>query len=364
MRRYSYRFYGLLVFVPLILVSACKKESIEPEIPEKKDRWELTDAATMNISPTVPFEIQFDASDELYAIQRYSGSSYTMCNCKTESGTWKRFPIDSLSSNVTLTFLTRVSDDGYVWVLTDTRLIKLNSCGSFESYTVASSDSLSFTEFYNRFVGLEVVNGIPWLLHATWGLYRYDLDADSLIHQPILYPFPFYTDLSEIGYFQSFARDNAGHLLYNNTEGRAWVRFDAGQVQQLEHGACYECRYNNFRTGPYGEAYALITKPDGETAIRNLLDFSIQQTLPLQESPNYFSKSVFDRNGQLAYYSGYPNFQPYIGLQPNGAPENIVNARHVVEEGNVTVFHLGFNAANELFVATDQGILKYLGRDE
>jgi len=364
MRRYSYRFYGLLVFVPLILVSACKKESIEPEIPEKKDRWELTDAATMNISPTVPFEIQFDASDELYAIQRYSGSSYTMCNCKTESGTWKRFPIDSLSSNVTLTFLTRVSDDGYVWVLTDTRLIKLNSCGSFESYTVASSDSLSFNEFYNRFVGLEVVNGIPWLLHATWGLYRYDLAANSLVHHPVLYPFPFYTDLSEIGYFLSLAVDNTGNALFNNTEGRVWVGRTTQGTQPLEYIPCYDCLFHNFRTSPTGEVYAQITKPDGDTRTRNIVTFSPQQTLPLNESPNYFTKSVFDRNGQLAYYSGYPNFQPYIGLQPNGAPENIVNARHVVEEGNVTVYHLGFNAANELFVATDQGILKYLGRDE
>ena len=364
MRRYSYRFYGLLVFVPLILVSACKKESIEPEIPEKKDRWELTDAATMNISPTVPFEIQFDASDELYAIQRYSGSSYTMCNCKTESGTWKRFPIDSLSSNVTLTFLTRVSDDGYVWVLTDTRLIKLNSCGSFESYTVASSDSLSFTEFYNRFVGLEVVNGIPWLLHATWGLYRYDLDADSLIHQPILYPFPFYTDLSEIGYFLSLAVDNTGHAFFNNTEGRVWVGRTTQSPQSLEYIPCYDCLFHNFRTSPTREVYAQITQPDGEAAARNLLDYSLQQTLPLNESPNYFTKSVFDRNGYLAYYSGSPSFQPYIGLQPNGGPENIVNARDASEEGNVTVYHLAFNAANELFVATDQGILKYLGRDE
>ncbi len=332
MRRYSYRFYGLLVFVPLILVSACKKESIEPEIPEKKDRWELTDAATMNISPTVPFEIQFDASDELYAIQRYSGSSYTMCNCKTESGTWKRFPIDSLSSNVTLTFLTRVSDDGYVWVLTDTRLIKLNSCGSFESYTVASSDSLSFTEFYNRFVGLEVVNGIPWLLHATWGLYRYDL---------------------EIGYFLSLAVDNTGHAFFNNTEGRVWVGRTTQSPQSLEYIPCYDCLFHNFRTSPTREVYAQITQPDGEAAARNLLDYSLQQTLPLNESPNYFTKSVFDRNGYLAYYSGSPSFQPYIG-----------NARDASEEGNVTVYHLAFNAANELFVATDQGILKYLGRDE
>ncbi|MBI1289435.1 MAG: hypothetical protein GC178_17850 [Flavobacteriales bacterium] len=354
--------------VPFLLVAiiGCKKDPIEPGAPEVKDKWELTSTSTMHIDHSNSYQIQFDGQDRLFAIQRYPGSSFTYCHCETDQGIWTRFAIDSMNTIVNRTLLTKVSRDGNLWVLTDTRLIRVSSCGAFDSYTVASSDSLSLSieDFYNRFVGIEIVDGTPWLLHATWGLYHYDFETEALVHHPILHPYPFYNDLSEIGYFESLGAGNDGYVLFSNNDGRAWVRHSSENIAALLSPGCYGCRYNSFRSDRQGDLVATITNDGGNSHVQRVPEYTDVPTLALSEAPHYYSGSVFDYDGFLAYYSGGPDYQPYIGLQPNGGDELTVNARDAIEEGNVIVHDLAFNSNNELFAATDKGVIKYLGRDE
>lgn len=353
----------LLYFTLSIIINGCQKDSIDPEVPEIKDRWELIPLANIGIHRDYPYHVRIGTDDQLYAIQRYGGSR-TECFCQTQSGTWKRFAVDSLNSIVNLTSILRTQPDGTLWILTDTRLAKVTACGTFESYTVAGTDSLTYSNSGNRFVGLEIIDGIPWLLHARWGLFHYDFDADMLVHHPILQPFPFYNDLSEIGNYESLAVDNDGIILFNNHDGRAWLLHHSGNISALENPICYDCKYHYFRTNPSGGVNVDVTDLGGVTRTLNLQQPAAVPTLPLYEAPNYFSNSVFDRNGYLAYYSNTPNFQPYIGLQPNGVGQTVVNARDAVQQGNVIVYDLAFNAANVLYAATDQGVIKYLGKDE
>ena len=343
---------------------ACKKEDPIESNVELTDKWYLFDADSMSLVLSDSYKIHFTENNELYAIQSSGGSSFTNCHCKTAGGDWKRFAVDSLNPSVNPTLITRERADGSLWILTETRLSQVTSCGSFVSYEVASTDSTAFLDFMQRFSGLEIVDGIPWLLHAKWGLYHFDLNTESLVHHPILDPFPFYTELSEIGNFQSLAQFTDGKLLFNNFDGRAWVLSGLNDIAAFEPGTCFGCLYNKLRTNTTGNVLMEVTDDQGQISLRSWPNFELQPTLLLLETPEFFSQSVLDRNGFLAYYSNYPNYQPYIGLQTNGNDELIVNTRDALENGNVTVHHIAFSQTNELYAATDRGIMKYLGRDE
>ena len=373
------RSFQIATLVCLILASVCitgckKEDRVEPDI-EIKDNWEILESDGMSLVLSDSYVIHLTQSNELFAIQRRGGSSYTDCHCRTADGSWKRFAIDSLNSNIRHTFIVREGIGGSFWVVTDTRLSHITSCGTFTSYEIASSDTLSFSDFGNKFVGLEFVNGEPWLLHAKWGLYKYDLDNEVLIHYPNGFShIPNSANL--IGSYNSMAKEPDGELTLASHDGYVFnyntVNGSWGFLIEYWIAGCADCEhplsFRDLRTKPQGGVIAKATGINGNSAILNLSQSSgiIEPTLPLHQAPGYYTHSEFDRSsyGYLAFYSGYPNYQPYIGLQPNGTFEQFVNARDAVEEGNVTVYHIAFNQSNSLYAATDKGIIKYLGRDE
>ena len=348
-----------------IILTGCTKDSAVPDTDVGKDLWEVMPTSDLNVySADDPYEIHFGPDGQLFVLQPSVGSSFTYCSCENESGEWVRFTVDSTISVTDNELITRVLSDGSLCILTATRLVKVTSCGVFESYPVVNSDTLSANNSMDRFIGLEVVNGTPWLLHGVWGLFRFDIGSQNLEHKPILSPYPFYADLSEIEDFQSLAKLPDGIVIFNNEDGRSWIRSELNGVAPVELIACSNCKYYNLRTSPTGLVIAMVDNGIESERMRSLPNLTTIQTLPLSAPPEFFTTSVFDHSGYLAYYSGFPYNQPYIGLQPNGSGETILNAQDAIEQGNLVVYDLAFNNQNELFVATSHGVLKYLGRDE
>lgn len=356
--------YAAVIAVVLLILSSCKKEQIDPIPDAVKDRWDVMPLDEIRIpSSEDSYEILINSENRLFGIQNPGLISSTYCVCKDELDNWTRFKIDSTVFTSGRTLLSTV-DGSDIWVLTDTRLIKISTCGTFESYVVANADTLTLNIAGDRFVGLEIVNGTPWLLHEEWGMFSYDLGAEALEHHPITDPIPFYTELSEIGFFHSMAHSSDGRVMFNNYDGRAWVVVNANEVYPLELNPFIDYWYYSFETSPTNQVISLVRENTEEAEMMSLPDFRSVPTLALSEAPEFFTNTVLDNDGYLAYYSGTFYAQPYIGLQPDGSDELIVNAQDAVEQGNVVVYDLAFDNQNELYVATNQGILKYLGRNE
>ncbi len=351
---------GLMTVASIMLGGCDEEKGIVETVPELRDHWEAIDMQGAQLNLSSRSRIHFGLNNQLYVIQKGSGSSNTYCSCKDENGQWQRSLIDSIYSFANWTFLTREESDGVVWVLTDTRLVGISSCGVSESYVVASSNTISFSNPDDRFVGFQVKDGTAWLLHRKWGLYEYDLNNNIMTNRTIYPPIP-YNSYEEIAPYNSMAIDINGRILVANEEGYVWgyhLEFGWGDLF-LPQG-----KYRSFRATPTGDAHVDFTGSNGQSGTINFDDGTTIPTLPLNASPNYFNTSVYDRTDHLAYFSGQPYVQPFIGLLSAGAEPRIVNARHAVEDGNVQIHHIGFNATNELYAATDRGIFKYLGSDE
>jgi hypothetical protein len=351
---------GLMTVTSIMLGGCDEEEGIVETVPEVRDHWEAIDMQDAQLNLASRSRIHFGLNNQLYVIQKALGSSFTYCSCKDENEQWQRSLIDSIYSFANWTFLTREESDGVVWVLTDTRLIGITSCGVSESYVVASSDTISYANTDDRFVGFQVKDRIAWLLHRKWGLYEYDLNNNIMTNRTNNIPYP-YNPLEQKAPYNSMAVDINGSVWVANEEGYVWAyNLDYGWGELFPS----QEKYRSFRACPSGDVHVDFTGSNGQSRTIKLDDGTTIPILPLNTSPNYFNTSVYDRTDHLAYFSGQPYVQPFIGLLSAGAEPRIVNARHAVEDGNVQIHHIGFNTTNELYAATDRGIFKYLGSDE
>lgn len=356
------KWYKWLLLV-LVAASGCKKDPMV-EDPEAKDLWEKVSPEVYDpIFRTGTGNLHMNDAGELYYIKK--GSYATYCWCGDQDGTnWQKFTIDSGSLNYGWIFITRQDAMDNLWVLLDYRLVKITGCGSSESFVTASRDTSHYSDLFNRFVDMQIVDGTPWLLHSKWGMYRYDFALDSLVHVATE-PFHYLGDSANFNISSSLGIIG-NDIMVSVSNGNVW-RYSSpfGEFIPIFLMYCEECGYSNLRVAPNGDAIGYVHYPDGSRGWRNLSNsLSPMTTLPMDESPYYFNKTTLDRNAQFAYYSTSPIPESYIGMQPLAGEPLIVNARDAVEEGSVPVIDPAFSYSNELFVATGLGIYRYVGRDE
>jgi len=340
------------------VLNGCGEDEVPDVEPELRDHWEAIDLFGFKPNLASSYNIHF-AGDSIYLFQVSGG--LINHHCRGISGNWRVHGL--MTGSPSLTYFVTPDADGSLWMLTDRSLTHIIGCGESVFYSLIDADTLYQPwGVDNHFVSFQVLDGVPWLMHRQWGLFSFDIESETLIHHPIQYPYPYFT-VAEIGTYDSMTIEGGGPILIASSEGLLWVFFPMTNWGIPDDPLSNPCRYSGLTVNYQGVPHVYVTCDSGPPRFEQLFGGAVP-TLPTLQPPHYFTSSVFDRVGRLAYYGGHPHRQPYIGLQNANGISRTVNAQHAVEEGNVLVHHIGFSPDNTLYAATDRGLFKYLGRDE
>lgn len=355
----------LIPLFTLLIVVGCKKDSVL-DSSTVKDQWQAVSPAEYESDLRWrDGEIHVNQNGQIFVIEEGSGGfNPQTCWCSTNGeADWLTFTVDSGSTNFDGTFIVREDNAGNIWVLRDSRIVKITGCGSSESYTYIKQDTTLLSDFENRFIDMEIINGVPWLLNGKWGVYHYDSNLDSLVNHPITSFHPG-DDLEDITGYNSIGIGPDGGLLVVTNQGKFWRVNSEQELFPDVLFLCETCLFRDLTGGPHGDTKAFVSYPTGESEWVSLFDLSPMATLSRNVSPYYFTRFILDANSQFAYYSKSPIPESYIGIGQGGSDPLVINLRDAAEEGNVQAYHIGFSDQNQLYALTDKGVIKYLGRDE
>ncbi len=355
-------------FIPILLafllsaLSGCKKDNLSVS-SSTKDLWDKVSPESMNqLLGYMDGEVFLQQNDQIFFVE-HSTSSVTHCWCGTENDEeWNRFTIDSATAAFKRTFVARQDAMDAIWILLDTRLIKITDCGSWESYVVADRDTLHGFDWDDTFVDMEIIDGTPWIVHGRWGVFRYDFWLNELQHQ-LVYP-QMGEDTVTYGSASSIGSSPNDDVLFSNNDGKLWRQMPGYGFYSAEIFTCPDCTFNRMRIAPNGETIAYLTDSDGSSEWVSMFNLNPVATMSQYEPPYYFNHQELDRNARFAYYSRNPIPESYIGIQPVGSESLVVDVRDAVEEGSASVIHISFSESNQLYATTSRGIFKYIGREE
>lgn len=350
--------------VLLVLLIGCGlyscTDDVVPEPVEKRDHWAVVDSGDY---PLVDWggKMVFGADGLGLLTRGPFGLAYS---CKDQGSDWQVHIVDSSYQYGGQTYIVRTDVDGTIWVLNDLKLTHILGCGQHVGYAVNAQDTSGLSIYDTTFVGMEVIDGTPWLLSRKWGVYQFDLTSMLPVHMPIMGPFPVQDE--ELPPFGSMAfdiRDPAYRSLWIETNAPVVAVFSIGGFTS----GSLDYPFKNLRNAPNGDIIADDYEGGTFQGVTNVFGDMYHHYLPTMDysiSPGFYTTTIIDPNSQLTYWSRYPYNQPYIGIQPPGDDPRDLNVRHAVEDGNVLVYDVAYSPTGELHVLTDRGIFKYTGSDE
>lgn len=345
------------------LLQGCKKHDIvEPTLA--KDRWQLVSPPQFE-TETWYFEgkLFFMQNGQLFFVSD-EAANQSSCWCGYEGAEeWTEFSYDSANAS-SLYGQVHVRQDalGNIWVYRSEHLIKISGCGTNQTYKIMDKDTVPITDLLYRFWDMEVIDGVPWLLHGAYGAYRFDEVGDTLVHVPVTMAFPG-DDLADIGPYSFLGVGPQNRVLLTNHEHKMWISDEGEEFYPAELTNCLGCRYTGLQVAPNGECVVMVEYPSGGTEMVNLNGFGSVPEIDTDALPYFFNRTKLDKQAQFAYFSSSPTPESFIAFRQQGDPI-VVNVKDAVEEGNVAVKDIGWSASEELYVASSRGIFKYLGRDE
>lgn len=353
---------SMVLLLGFISLSSCEEEIVS-EPAEKRDHWAVVDSGDY---PLIDWggKMVFGADGLGLLTRSPFGLAYS---CKDQGSDWQVHIVDSSYQYAGQTYIVRTDVDGTIWVLNDLKLTHILGCGQHVGYAVNAQDTSGLSIYDTTFVGMEVIDGTPWLLHREWGLFRFDLATMLPVHVPIIAPF--IIPIEELPPFNSMAKSALGEY----EQEVLWVANKDGYIAIHEPGpfgwtAAFDTYlFVNLRNAPNGDR---IGDNYNDQIFQGTYNLTIDmyhhplKTMDYSISPGFYTTTIIDPNSQLTYWSRYPYNQPYIGIQPPGDDPRDLNVRHAVEDGNVLVYDVAYSPEGELHVLTDRGIFKYTGSDE
>lgn len=351
MRNKKFIFFS---FCLLLLFSGCKKGC------EDKAVWQKVHEIESPFSSNILWNICVAPNDNVYIsyTDGDNGGSYGYIYYDKEKWSYHVVENEFMGSAPDW----ELTDDGSVWMTGFNKLYHLNSGSIIDSFEVSGYDT---TNSFNRFSQIEIINNEIWLLHRTWGLYKFESSGSVLIHYPNGLSVSDYTRLETDIYSNKWVSTNYHpNRILKFTTNSEWINLDNDNPLLEQCSGCIpEPQYyylSNLAINPFGKINFLGSSGNGaSTHLFNLENDIIMEDANGQfDPPSNFGSCRFDKQGNLWLWRTSGIQEAYLARFDNGSLHTI-DASDADVSGNVVLYALDFDSKNNLWLVTNKGILVY-----
>lgn len=344
-----YRLFSLLILFAW-LASGCRKD-VEPQ-----PNYVWFPAEELGVNELRDQRIHADANGHIYIAQNdWSSSPPTTKYWYFDGANWSEHKFEQQAGLSTFNLIV-AAEDGSVWALAYGQLYQLRDGEVVDRRLIPA---IIDPPFY--FIDMEIANNSIWLLHTFYGLFKYDIASEDLTHHP--------DSSANVSYAQMvidsesniwIAKDSRSHNLFRYTADQQWLLAEdpdsvLGNPDVINYtNPDYYVKFNDLEATSSGAVIASTSWSMGQ--IRN----GVYRRHFFDMNPPYYNFRKFRTapDNSLWHYYTYEG-ESLLARSTGGKIEVVGDLTNAVDVGNVSPYHLTIDKKNNVWVATNRGVIVF-----